>query len=213
MKDAVEVFDLYAEEYDRWFDSAEGKVLFKMEVEAVRLLMKGLEKPFLEVGVGTGRFAKELGIDYGIDPSQRALEIAERRGIKVKKAKGESLPFKDGSFGAVFLLFTICFVDDPEKVLSEAQRVLKKDGGLIVGIINRESSWGELYMKKKAEGHPIYKHAKFYSIDEIIEMVERAGMAIDGYSSTLCQPPLEMPYEVHSKLIKDAGFVCILAKN
>lgn len=213
MSDTVETFNLYAEDYDRWFDSAEGKVLFKMEVEAVRLLMKGLEKPFLEVGVGTGRFAKELGIEFGIDPSHRALETAERRGIKVKEAKGESLPFKSGFFGAVFLLFTICFVDDPEKVLSEAKRVLKKDGGLIVGIINRESSWGELYMKKKAEGHPIYKHAKFYSIDEIIEMVERAGMAIDGYSSTLCQPPLEMPHEVHGKLIKDAGFVCILAKK
>ncbi|HAK88947.1 MAG: hypothetical protein A2077_04150 [Nitrospirae bacterium GWC2_46_6] len=213
MKDAVEVFDLYAENYDRWFDSIEGRALFRMEVEAVRLLMKNLEKPFLEIGVGTGRFAKELGIDFGIDPSHRMLEIAERRGIKVKEAKGESLPFKAGSFGAVFLLFTICFTDEPEKILSEAKRALKKGGGLIIGIINRESLWGELYMKKKSEGHPIYKHAKFYSIDEIIGMVEKEGMAIDGYSSTLCQPPAETPYEVHDGLIKDAGFVCLLAKK
>jgi SAM-dependent methyltransferase len=213
MSGAVEVFDLHAEDYDNWFDTPEGKVLFEMEVDAVRLLMKTLEKPFLEVGVGTGRFAKELGIEFGIDPSGRALEIAERRGIKVKEAKGESLPFKDGSFGAVFLLITLCFVGDPEKVLSEAKRVLKNGGGLIVGIINRESVWGELYMKKKSEGHPIYKHARFYSIDEMIEMVKKAGMVIAGYSSTLCQPLVEMSYEVHGKLIKDAGFVCILANK
>jgi SAM-dependent methyltransferase len=213
MSGAVEVFDLHAEDYDNWFDTPEGKVLFEMEVDAVRLLMKDLKKPFLEVGVGTGRFAKELGIEFGIDPSGRALEIAERRGIKVKEAKGESLPFKDGSFGAVFLLFTICFVGDPKKVFSEIKRVLKKGGGLIIGIINRESLWGELYMKKKSEGHPIYKHAKFYGVDEVIEMVEKEGMAIGGYSSTLRQPPTETPYEVHDGLIKDAGFVCLLAKN
>lgn len=213
MRGAVEAFDLYAEDYDGWFDSIEGRLLFKMEVEAVRLLMKNLEKPFLEVGVGMGRFARELGIEFGIDPSLRALKMAERRGIKVKEARGEELPFMDGSFGGLFMLFTICFVDDPEKLLSEAKRVLKNGGGLIVGIINRESAWGELYMKKKAEGHPIYKHAKFYSIDEIIEMVGKTGMAVEAYSSTLCQPQLETPYGVHDRLIKDAGFVCIRAKN
>ncbi|MBI5213103.1 MAG: class I SAM-dependent methyltransferase [Nitrospirae bacterium] len=213
--DVVNAFDLFAEEYDRWFDSPDGRILFKAEVEAVRVLMKNLEKPFLEVGVGTGRFAKELGIEFGIDSSHRALEIAERRGIKVKEAKGESLPFKDGSFGAVFLLFTICFVDDPEKIFLEAKRALKNGGGLIVGIINRESLWGELYMKKKSEGHPIYKHARFYSIDEVLKMLGETGMAVEAYSSTLCQSPSEKPYKeaVHKGLAEGAGFVCILARK
>jgi len=215
MKDVVEAFDLFAEDYDRWFDSPEGRVLFKTEVGAVRLLMKNIEKPFLEVGVGTGRFAAELGIDYGIDPSHRVLEIAERLGIKVKKAKGESIPFKDGSFGAVFLLFTICFVDDPEKVFSEAKRVLKQNGRLIVGIINRESPWGQLYMKKKAEDHSIYKHANFYTVDDVVTMIEKTGMEIKAYSSTLCQPPTEVPYKetAHKGLTEGAGFVCILSRK
>ncbi|MEW6739697.1 MAG: class I SAM-dependent methyltransferase [Nitrospirota bacterium] len=211
----AEVFDQYAEDYDRWFDTPEGRVLFEMEVEAVRLLMKGIEKPFLEIGVGTGRFAKELEIDFGIGPSSRVLEIAERRGINVKEASGENLPFNDESFGGVFVLFTLCFVENPERVLSEAKRVLKKDGGLIVGIINRESPWGELYMKKKGEGHPIYKHARFYSTDEVVKMVEKTGMAVEAYSSTLCQQPSEMPYKetAHHQLVEGAGFVCTLARK
>jgi ubiquinone/menaquinone biosynthesis C-methylase UbiE len=177
--------------------------------------MKGIEKPFLEIGVGTGRFAKELEIDFGIDPSSRVLEIAERRGINVKEASGENLPFNDESFGGVFVLFTLCFVENPERVLSEAKRVLKKDGGLIVGIINRESPWGELYMKKKAEGHPIYKHARFYSTDEVVKMVEKTGMAVEAYSSTLCQMPSETPHKeaVHKGLAEGAGFVCIMARR
>lgn len=214
-QDAADAFDLYAEDYDRWFDTPEGRVLFEIEVEAVRLLMKGLEKPFLEIGVGTGRFAKELGIDYGIDPSSRVLEIAERRGINVKEASGENLPFNDESFGGVFILFTLCFVENPERVLSEAKRVLKKGGGLIVGIINRESPWGQLYLKKRAEGHPIYKHARFYTVSEVVKMAEMSGMTVETYSSTLCQPPLETPHKeaVHKGLAEGAGFVCILARK
>jgi chromate transport protein ChrA len=165
--------------------------------------------------IGTGRFAKELGIDSGIDPSFKSLEIAKKRGIRVKRAKGERLPFKDKSFGAVFMLFTLCFVEDPEKVLFEAQRVLKIGGRLIVGIINRESPWGQLYLKKKANGHPLYGLATFYNIFEVVKMIEKTGMAVEAYSSTLCQPPSEIPYKelVHNELIENAGFVCILARK
>jgi ubiquinone/menaquinone biosynthesis C-methylase UbiE len=215
MSNASETFDLYAEDYDRWFDTPEGKVLFAVEVKAVKLVIKDLEKPFLEIGVGTGRFAEQLGIEIGIDTSSNVLEIAKKRGIKVERAKGESLPFKNESFGAVFLFFTLCFVEEPEMVLSEAKRVLKTGGGLIVGIINRESPWGKLYLKKKGEKHPIYKYARFYSINEVAGMVEKAGMVIEAYSSTLCQPPSQVPYEksVHNELIENAGFVCILARK
>ena len=48
MDSVVEAFNHYAEDYDKWFDTPEGKVLFKTEVEAVRVLMRDIEKPFLE---------------------------------------------------------------------------------------------------------------------------------------------------------------------
>ena len=133
----------------------------------------------------------------------------------MRKAKGERLPFKDESFGTVFILFTLCFVEDTAMVLTEAKRVLRKDGEIIVGILNKESPWGQLYLKKKAEGHPIYRHATFYSVYEIVKMIEEAGMAVEAYSSTLCKPPHEIPHEepAHNELNKNAGFVCILARR
>ncbi|MCL4475846.1 MAG: class I SAM-dependent methyltransferase [Nitrospirae bacterium] len=156
-----------------------------------------------------------MGIDFGIDPPHIMLERAMKRGINVKKAKGEELPFEDESFGAVFLLFTLCFVKNPPKVLSETKRVLSKGGGLIVGFINRDSLWGQLYMKKKAEGHLIYRYARFYSVDGVSTMLEKAAMKVEAYSSTLCQPPSENPYKeaVHHELVEGAGFVCILARK
>ena len=215
MIDTVKAFDDYAGNYDQWFDSPEGKALFSAEAEAVRLLTKGLEHPFLEIGVGTGRFAEKLGINIGIDPSDRALDIARRRGIRVQQATGEILPFKDGLFGAVFLLFTLCFVKDAGAVIAEAKRVLKSGGGLIIGFINRESPWGEHYMKKKTEGHPIYRHARFYTIDEVAGLLRQVGMGVGAYASTLCrQPSQELTGEkAYDKLIGDAGFVCILSRK
>lgn len=215
MSSTVDAFDNFAEDYDKWFDSDIGKVLFRLEADAIRVLMNDLEHPFLEIGVGTGRFAEALGIDYGIDPSQKVLKIAENRGIQVELSTGGELPFKDKSFGGVFILFTMCFVERPFEVIAEAKRVLNVGGGLIVGIINRESLWGKLYAVKKAEGHPIYKHAKFYSINDVKEIIEKTGLRVDSYSSTLCQPPSIKPVNevVNNKLIKDAGFICIKAKK
>jgi ubiquinone/menaquinone biosynthesis C-methylase UbiE len=46
----------------------------------------------LEIGVGTGRFAKILGMEYGIDPSERMLSIAKERGIKTFVGRGRIYP-------------------------------------------------------------------------------------------------------------------------
>ena len=48
----------------------------------------------LEIGVVTGRFAKILGMEYGIDPSERMLSIAKERGIKTSVGRGEDLPLE-----------------------------------------------------------------------------------------------------------------------
>ena len=87
-------------------------------------LCKGLKPPLLEVGVGTGRFAQALGIEYGVDISSGVLKFAKKREITVVKGAGEELPFKDKVFGGVFLIVTLCFVDAPLKVLKESARVL-----------------------------------------------------------------------------------------
>jgi ubiquinone/menaquinone biosynthesis C-methylase UbiE len=208
-------FDAYAMEYDQWFESTEGQALFASEASAIRLLMTNLEHPFLEIGVGTGRFAKELGIDEGIDPSEPSLVFARKRGIHVQRATGENIPFPDASFGAIFILFTLCFVETPEKVLSETARVLKPGGSVLVGFINRESAWGGLYIRKKAEGHPIYRYARFYNAPELSVMLKTAGLNIDASASTLFQPPSNNPYreEPRPGISEDAGFICIRARK
>ena len=128
------IFDREAARYDAWFDSPDGRVLFRTEVDAVRRLLVGLPAPWLEVGVGTGRFAGALGVPFGVDPACSALHLARRRGIRVALARGEALPFPDRRFGAVLLIVTLCFAE-PHGLLAEARRVLDPAGRLIVADI------------------------------------------------------------------------------
>jgi ubiquinone/menaquinone biosynthesis C-methylase UbiE len=51
------------------------------------------------------------------------LKFAKKIGIIVIRGEGENLPFVEASFGAVFLIVTLCFVDDLLKVLNEAPKV------------------------------------------------------------------------------------------
>ncbi len=212
--DVVQAFSMNAADYDRWFDETEGRMIFESEVRAIRLLMKDLAPPFLEIGVGSGRFAKAIKIRYGVEPSDTLLQMAMMRGIRAERAYGEELPFPSGVFGAVFVLFTLCFVEEPEKVISEAKRVLRDGGGLVVGIINRESRWGKLYQKKGVEGHPIYRHARFFSPREVEALLQTAGLKVKAHSSTLYQQPGE-PYDESAitGFSGEAGFVCILASK
>lgn len=50
-----DVFEREAARYDAWFDSEDGRMLFSSELLGLRQLSEVLPRPWLEVGVGTGR--------------------------------------------------------------------------------------------------------------------------------------------------------------
>lgn len=63
------VFDTLAETYDGWYDTPDGRVVFEAERNGFLSLCSGPFTSWLEVGVGTARFAHALGISTGVDPS------------------------------------------------------------------------------------------------------------------------------------------------
>ncbi len=215
MEGTTDIFSTEAERYDAWFDSPEGRVLFENEVAVIRLLWHDEFRPALEVGVGTGRFAQTLGIEFGIDPAAGALRLAEARGIKVKQARGEALPFPDAAFGCVFMIATLCFASDPRGLLREAARVLRPEGLLLIGDIPRDSTWGKLYQRKKLEGHPFYRGARLYPMGEVEIMLHEATLSLVGFASTLIesQPGAPRPETARLGQAADAGFVCLLARK
>ncbi len=210
-KNGFSPFDELAAEYDAWFDG-EGSLIFANEVEALRKTLPYLPKPWLEVGVGSGRFAQALGIETGIDPSRKLIEIAKSRGIDAFLARGEEQIFKGQSFGTVFLIVTLCFLESPLPVLREAHRILKTGGKIVLGLVLQESPWGKLYQQKKDKGHRFYKYAKFYSCNEVVRLMFRTGFMGDGMISTLMQRPGDMQFVEEPKegYYPDAGFTIIV---
>ncbi len=205
-------FDDLASEYDAWFDK-EGSLLFFIEVQAFRELLPSLPRPWLEIGIGSGRFAEALGIETGIDPSEKLVEIARSRGLNASIGHGERTLFDEESFGTVFLIVTLCFLERPLEVLKEASRVMVPGGKLVLGLILKESPWGRFYQAKKAQGHRFYKFANFYSFNEVTGLISNAAFSIEKVISTLFQKPGEVqhaegPREGYSP---DGGFTIIVA--
>ena len=211
-KSSLSFFDDLAPEYDAWFDK-EGSRIFFIEVKAFQELLPKLPKPWLEIGVGSGRFAQALGIETGVDPSTKLVEMARNRGINAYVGRGEQRLFDEESFGTVFLIVTLCFLDSPLDVLKESNRILMPDGKLVLGMVLRESPWGRFYEIKGEQGHRFYKYATFYRYDAIVRMLVQAGFTTEKTVSTLFQKPegvqhIEEPKEDYSP---DAGFTIIVA--
>ena len=201
-----------AAKYDRWYETEVGKVILAMEVDCLRPLLRRHKRPYLEIGVGSGRFAQALGIEYGVDPAPAVLRMAEARGMRVLRATGEELPFPDRMFGGILIALTLCFVSDPLKVLQEAWRVLQPRGGLVLGLILKGSPWAEYYATRGREGHPLYSRARFFSKDEVVSLLQLSRFEALDYRSALSQPPGHGRYRLEHPVIgyrKSAGFVAI----
>ncbi|WP_297468501.1 class I SAM-dependent methyltransferase [Thermococcus sp.] len=167
----VEPFEKHRERYESWFERHRHAYL--SELEAVRRLLPK-EGKGAEIGVGTGRFAAPLGIKLGVEPSRAMAEIARKRGIEVIEGVAENLPFPDESLDYLLMVTTICFVDDPERALREAYRVLKPGGALIIGFVDKNSPIGRHYAEHKEES-VFYRDARFFSTEELLELLKRVG--------------------------------------
>jgi len=176
-----EPFEEHPLQYDDWFER--NKFAYESELQAIRSQLPERGEG-MEIGVGSGRFAAPLGIKIGVEPSSKMREMARNRGIEVIDGIAEALPFDDYQFDFVLLVTTICFLDDVEVALKEAHRVIKRNGSLIVGFIDKNSPIGKLYLKYKNES-VFYKIARFYSVDEVFYYLKKAGFNNFCFTQTI----------------------------
>jgi ubiquinone/menaquinone biosynthesis C-methylase UbiE len=182
-----EIFEKYTERYENWFE----KNLFAYSSE-----LKGIKKLLpngkgIEIGVGTGRFAESLSIKFGVDPSLAMLKKAKERGVEVIGGVAENLPIMSGSFDFALITTTLCFVNEIEKTFEEVKRILRKNGFIILGFIDRESFLGGIYMDKK-EKSLFYRVANFYSTKEVLNILKKAGFSRPKIKQTLFTLPKKL---------------------
>ena len=131
----TDTFEKWAQEYDDWFVRHE--MVYRAELAAVEALLPSRGQG-LEIGVGTGRFAGPLGLKVGVEPARAMAEMPGSRGIQVIRGYAEALPMAAASFDFVLMVTVLCFLKNPFQALSEATRLLKPHGHLIIGIIDQK---------------------------------------------------------------------------
>lgn len=139
----------------------------------------------LDVGCGVGNYIIALSkinrVCFGIDPlyevsllkAQQKNKDESVNNISLIRAVSENLPFGDEKFNMILHLSTLQHVSDQDKTLSEIERVLKKEGFLLVSVpTNRNIS--TLFKKTKK---PEY-FTKDFDLRELKKVVTENGFKI-----------------------------------
>ena len=134
----------FRENAPRW-DEIRSMYVPEAEVEAcVRdLIADGEVADLLDIGTGTGRIlevmASQIRSGVGIDLSHEMLAVARvnlgKPGLEhcqVRHGDMYELPFGDASQDAVIFHQVLHYAEEPEAAITEAARVLRPDGSLIV---------------------------------------------------------------------------------
>jgi SAM-dependent methyltransferase len=125
-------FDRVAHRYD---DTRGGSIRGgRIGADVHRWLAPG---PVLEVGVGTGLIAAEMAARghsvLGVDLSAPMLARAQARlPGRVLLADALALPVPDGALGSVVFVAVLHLLDDLRLALTEAARVLTRDGRVVI---------------------------------------------------------------------------------
>ena len=116
----------------------------------------------LEIAVGTGLNFRHYAHDVslaGVDWSPRMVLAAERtaarlaRPVSLSRADAAELPFADESFDSVVCTFALCCIPDERAALTEAVRVLRPGGSLLLA------------------DHIVASHLALRALEHLVELV------------------------------------------
>jgi ubiquinone/menaquinone biosynthesis C-methylase UbiE len=136
-REIVDYYDRLAPDYDqKRFANSYGRFIDARERAILAAWLPPAPARILELGCGTGRLTGFA--DVALDASQPSLRIAQARhiGKQIAAADAAALPFRAGTFDAVFALHLLMHLEQPtiRTIFAEAARVLRP-GGIFVADI------------------------------------------------------------------------------
>lgn len=139
----------------KWNLGNEDRPLFEREMKSLDFIINHQKaKKILDIGCGDGLFMNVIrdslkdrkGVSiWGVDYSEYKLAKARKQGHKVKQCDLEKgLPFADNSFDVVYAAELIEHLYNPDFLLEECNRVLKKGGIVIISTPNLHAWYNRL---------------------------------------------------------------------
>ncbi|HLI50604.1 MAG TPA: class I SAM-dependent methyltransferase [Thermomicrobiaceae bacterium] len=139
----------------------------------------------LDVGCATGELLasiRALGNPHvaGIEPSERAAEIARRRrGLDVRTGTLESAQIAPESFDVVLMSHTIEHLPSPSRTLGEIERVLSPGAYLFLWLPNADS-WSARVFGRYWIGYDAPRHLHAFSTRTLTRLLARHGFAVEA---------------------------------
>ena len=155
----------------------------------VQRLLKDKKGKLLDIGCADGVFTNEISKVLqknspitAVDIYKPSVQFAQKtfKHITFRTAPAEKLPFKTKSFDIVTCLEMLEHVENPNIVLKEIKRVLKK-GGIAIILLPQETLlfqtiwWLWTRLKGKVWNHAHFQHFYF---DETVKLLEKNGFAV-----------------------------------
>ncbi len=148
----------------------------------------------LELACGTGqltyRLASSVKSWYATDFSPKMIEEAKKlrkdKMVKFEVADATALQYKDQSFDAVVIANALHIMPDPEKALSEINRVLKPGGSLFAPTFVYDGNYNKvlIWLMEKAGFHTYHK----WKTSELKEFVTAHGFVIVSSEAVKAKP-------------------------
>ena len=153
-------YDEFADWYDTYVTSGLGQPFARSADRLLeRLLGPGYGRLCLDLGCGGGAHVPvltRLGWRVtGVDISARQIDLARRTGITATVANAENLPLANQSVDAVATIMTTTDFDDLPSVFTEAHRVLRPGGRLVV--IAAHPCFGGVFVERDSDGSCIVR--------------------------------------------------------
>lgn len=164
-----------------------GETLLAAEKQVlIPLLNKHFGKQSLLIGVSHQR---DL-LDASTIPCHSILSplICHERKKNYIESDLHELPILTGSIDLVLLPHTLEFVDNPRQLLSEACRVIKPEGLIVICGFNPYSMWGLRKLLSKQKTMPW--QANFIPSPKIKSWLRLADFAMEKHQTVLFMPPV-----------------------
>ncbi len=179
---------LLKEEFDRHKKKAE-----ILEKEWESFLKPNRKIRILQIGCGPEDIVTHLKIGkrYALDPLAdfyKTFFKLDYGDLTFITGRGEDIPFKDGYFDIVIIANVLDHVENPQRVLLEIKRVLKKDGLFHFENLFYQKNFLRIakiwsFFKKKFTGEIFnINHPYMFGINDLKEMLSKEFNTIKRYT-------------------------------